>query len=179
MHPTGVTIHGSSQARTSITQTVNTYPDLWKDTGNVVNIPESEHMEIPLVDNWESLYKPGQARVYPVSQRDKQIINTEFDKLHEQGRMKWITIATPFLFSCFVVWKNMLGGERKGRVVVDIRALNNIIMSDAYPVLSQADVLAEVRNAKFISTVDAASFFYQWWVWKYYRHRLIVASHRG
>ena len=29
-------------------------------------------MEIPLVDNWESLYKPGQARVYPLGQNDKK-----------------------------------------------------------------------------------------------------------
>ena len=161
VHPTGVTIHGSPQARVSIAQTVDSFPNLWKDTGNVVNVPELQHMEIPLVDNWESLYKPGQARVYPVGQRDKQVIDAEFDKLHAQDRMEWTTTATPFSFPCFVVWKNVPGGERKGRVVVDIRALNKITMPDAYPVPSQAEVLAEIKNAKIISTVDAASFFYQ------------------
>ena len=73
----------------------------------------------------------------------------------------------------------MLNGERKGRVVVDIRALNKVTMSDAYPVSSQAEILAEVKDSTFISTVDAASFFYQWWVKRHHRHRLTVASHRG
>ena len=179
VHPTGVTIHGSSQARTEIAKTVDAFPTLWEDTGNVANVPESEWMEIPLVESWEALYKPGQARVYPVGHRDKQVIDAEFDKLHDQGRMEWTTAATPFSFPCFVVWKNVPGGDPKGRVVVDIRALNKITMPDAYPVPSQADVLAEIRNSGFISTVDAASFFYQWWVKRHDRHRLTVASHRG
>ena len=34
-------------------------------------------------------------------------------------------------------------------------------MPDAYPVPSQADILAAVQGADFISTVDCASFFYQ------------------
>ena len=181
VHPTGVTIHGLPEARASIATAVDAFPTLWKDTGNVVNVPEEEWMDIPLVDNWREVYKPGQARVYPVGQRDKDVIDKEFDKLHEQGRMEWTTTATPFSFPCFVVWKDTPGGEseRKGRVVVDIRALNKITMPDAYPVPSQSEILAEVRNAKVISTVDAASFFYQWWVNIAHRHRLTVASHRG
>ena len=180
VHPTGVTIHGSPQSRALIATAVDAFPTLWKDSGNVVNVPESEWMDIPLLDNWRELYKPGQARVYPVGQRDKEVIDREFDKLHQQGRMEWTTTATPFSFPCFVVWKDIPGNnERKGRVVVDIRALNKITMPDAYPVPSQAEVLAEVRNAAIISTVDAASFFYQWWVRRDHRHRLTVASHRG
>ena len=161
IHPTGVTIHGAPQARSVISETIECFPNLWQDTGNVVNVPDSEHMEIPLVDNWEQLYKPGQSRVYPVGKRDKEVIDREFDKLHTQGRMEWTTTATPFSFPCFVVWKDAPdGGERKGRVVVDIRALNKITMPDAYPVPSQSEVLAEIRNAALISTVDVASFFY-------------------
>ena len=62
------------------------YPNLWKDIGNV-NIPEDQWMKIPLVDNWEQIYKAGQSRVYPVETRDKQVINEAFDKLYQQGRM--------------------------------------------------------------------------------------------
>ena len=178
VHPTGVTIHGEPAARASIAATVEAFPSLWQDTGNVVNVPESEFMDIPLVDNWRELYKPGQARVYPLGQRDKAVIDEAFDKLHQQDRMEWTTTATPFSFPCFVVWKDTADGP-KGRVVVDIRALNKITMPDAYPVPSQAEILAELRNAGLISTVDAASFFYQWWVNKHHRHRLTVASHRG
>ena len=177
VHQTGVTIHGSPSAASSIAAVVESFPNLWKDTGNA-KISESEFMEIPLVENWRDLYKPGQAKVYPVGQRDKAVIDSAFDKLHEQNRMEWTTTATPFSFPCFVVWKDTPDGA-KGRVVVDIRALNKITMPDSYPVPLQSEILALIRGAKYISVIDAASFFYQWWVKYSHRLRLTVSSHRG
>lgn len=76
--------------------------------------------------------------------------------------MEWTATATPFSFPCFVVWKPASeGNPAKGRVVIDIRALNRITIPDAYPVPLQSEILALLRGALFISTVDAASFFYQ------------------
>lgn len=103
LHPTGTTIYGDDASASTITDVVDSFPDLWKDTGNVANIPESEWMEIPLIDNWKELYKAGQARVYPLGKRDKDVIDGAFDELYQQGRMEWITTATPFSFPCFVV----------------------------------------------------------------------------
>lgn len=135
-------------------------------------------MEIPLLDNWRKLYKPGQVRVYPLGSKDKEVIDKEFDKLHDQDCMEWTITATPLSFPYFMFWKTTSEG-RKGRVVVDIRALNKITMPDAYLVPLQAEILAAIRNAGYISTVDAASFFYQWKVNPAHRHRLVVSSYRG
>lgn len=85
------------------------FPNLWKDTGNVVGIPENQFMEIPLVDNWRELYKPGQARVYPVGKRDQEVIDTEFDKLYAEKRMEYTKTPTPFSIPCFVVLKYTAG----------------------------------------------------------------------
>ena len=179
MHPIGVTIYGeASTTKPLLSSIVDEFPNLWKDTGNVVSIAETQHMEILLVNDWEYIYKPSQARVYPVGRRDREVIDQEFDKLHGQDRLEETSISIPFSFSCFVVWKDTPSGS-KDRVVVDIRALNRITMPDSYPVLLQADILALLRGKLFISTVDAASFFYQWWVRNNHRYRLIVASHRG
>lgn len=52
-------------------------------------------------------------------------------------------------------------------------------MPDAYPVPSQAEILALLKGATHITTIDASSFFYQWWVNRDHRHGLTVASHRG
>lgn len=93
--------------------------------------------------------------------------------------MEWNTESTPFMYPCFVVWRNLPDGTRKGRVVVDIRALNSITVPDAYPVPSQTEILAELRGATYISTVDCAAFFHQWSVKPEHQHRLTVASHRG
>ena len=177
VHSTGATIYGNTAASQAIAGVVEAFPNLWKDTGNA-NIPEEQWMEIPLVDNWEDIYKAGQARVYPVGKRDKQVIDDAFDKLHQQGRIDWTNSSTPFSFPCFVVWKDTADGP-KGRVVVDIRALNKITVPDAYPVPSQAEILALIIHCSHISTIDAAAFFYQWWVKYHHRHRLTVSSHRG
>ena len=91
--------------------------------------------------------------------------------------MKWIITTISFSFLCFVIWKITLK-ERKKRVIIDIRALNKIIILNVYFVSSQANILAAIKNAKFIFTIDAASFFYQWWINSTHRHRLIVISHR-
>lgn len=176
-HSTGVTIYGDASATQAISDVVEAFPNLWKDTGNV-KVPEDQEMEIPLLDNWKEIYKAGQARVYPVGKRDKEVIDEAFDKLHQQGRMDWTSQATPFSFPCFVVWKDTADGP-KGRVVIDIRALNKITVPDAYPVPSQSEILALLMHATHISTVDAAAFFYQWWVRAAHRYKLTVASHRG
>ena len=44
---------------------------------------------------------------------------------------------------------------------------------------SQADILADLRRATHISTVNCLAFFYQWKVKPDQKHRLTVFSHRG
>jgi hypothetical protein len=48
----------------------------------------------------------------------------------------------------------------KPRAVVDIRGLNRISVMDSYQILLQADLFAELRGTRYISTMDATSFFY-------------------
>ena len=51
-------------------------------------------------------------------------------------------------------------------------------MLNVYSISSQANILAAIKNIKFISTIDAVNFFYQWWINLTHRHRFIIASHR-
>ena len=116
----GVTIYGRTMtAVTALAEVVNHYPHLWEDNSNVADIPEEEWMEIPLLENWQELYKPGQAKVYPLGTKDCEIVDDSFEKLHRQGRMEWTSQATPFTYPCFIVWKDTPTGK-KGCVVVDI-----------------------------------------------------------
>lgn len=52
-------------------------------------------------------------------------------------------------------------------------------MPDAYPMPIQADIIAALAGCTFISTMDCASFFYQWKVLPEHQSRLTVSSHRG
>lgn len=145
----------------------------------MVNISESEWMEVPLVPNWDKHYKAGQAKNYPLGTKDREVVDKQFDKYHEQGRMEWNTEVTPFLYPCFLVWRVLPNGTKKERVVMDIRALNRITIPDAYPLPMQSDILAVIRGAKYISTIDCAFFFHQWRVKKAHRHCLTMISHHG
>ena len=54
--PNGVTIYGTqgSEAIQELTKVINDFPEVWKDTGTFVDIPQEEWMKIPLRSDWES-----------------------------------------------------------------------------------------------------------------------------
>ena len=93
--------------------------------------------------------------------KDKEIMDQTFDKMHTMGRLEWTKGPTPFSFPVFVVWKTNSEGIRKGRPVVDIRGLNDLLIPDAYPLPGQSEVIAILQGCTHIAVLDAASFFYQ------------------
>ena len=173
--PSGLTIYGLPEAAEQIASVATEFPEIWTDRGTTVDIPEEEWMPIPLKEDAQ----PKPSRVYPVSQKDKEVINEAFDKLHQQGKMAWSNQPTPFSYPVFVVWRNMPDGSRKGRVVVDIRGLNKITESDSYPLPLQGDITSSVAGFPYISVVDAVGWFHQFNVRHRDRHKLTVVSHRG
>lgn len=176
----GITIYGEESSKTAALRKVcEAFPNIWRDSGPVC-VPESERMRIPLKDGWQDM-KLG-TRVYPLSQKDKDLLNTTFDELHSQDRMGWSEEFTPINSPVFVVWRNVFEKGsivRKGRAVIDIRRLNQITIRDNYPLPLLDDMIAAVRGAKYITLVDATKFFYQWLVATNDQHKLTVASHRG
>ena len=173
--PSGLTVYGTQETAEQIATVAMEFPEIWTDRGTTVDIPEEEWMPIPLKPGAES--KPS--RVYPVSQKDREVIDESFDKLHRQGKMTWSNQPTPFSYPVFVVWRNMPDGTRKGRVVVDIRGLNKITESDSYPLPLQSEVTSSVAGFPYISVVDAVGWFHQFNVKHRDRHKLTVVSHRG
>ena len=67
----------------------------------------------------------------------------EFDRLYCQERLDWSGF-TPFIYPCFVKWTTKADGTRKGRTVVNIRALNKITLPNTYPMPLQANILADI-----------------------------------
>lgn len=176
--PNGITIHDSgTEAVEAFTKIVDEYASIWTDQG-FAELPEENWMRIPLKSDWEDK-TPGKIRVYPLGTRDKEFIDKTFHELHSLGRMEWTNTSTPFSYPCFVVWRTLPDGSRKGRVVVDVRGLNAIALTDVYALPLQSDVIMEVRNCKYITVVDCSSFFYQWRVHPEDRHKLTVVTHRG
>ena len=119
-------------------------------------------MKITLRNNWQTrLPSNNRAKVYPLGIADKAVVNKTFDELYRQGKLEYITQPTPFSYLYFVIWKTLPNGERKGRAVVDIRGLNDLIVPDIYPVPLQSDIISKLLGCTYLSVFDASSFFYQ------------------
>ena len=52
----------------------------------------------------------------------------------------------------------MPDGSRKGRVVVDIRGLNKLAVSDSYSLPLQGDIISAVAGFSYISVIDAVGY---------------------
>ena len=81
--PNGVTTYGNIP---EFTKVINEFPSVWKEEG-FADLPEHEWMRIPLRSDWEEK-APKTARVYPMGEDSKRIIDETFDKLHQKGRIE-------------------------------------------------------------------------------------------
>lgn len=82
--------------------------------------------------------------MYLLGIKAKYVVNKMFDKMQRLGRLKYTTSHNSFSFLVFVVYKINVKGERKKYAVVNICKLNNLIISDAYSLLLQSDIIASI-----------------------------------
>jgi hypothetical protein len=129
--------------------------NIWVDR-SMVDILKDQQLKIPLVDGWQNASLGS--RSYPLGRKDIDFLNTAYDKLHEQGKMEWVDEPTPFAHPLFVVWRTV-NSVTKGRVVVNLRPLNKIAIPDNYPLPLQAQVIAALRSKRYLTIVNATSFF--------------------
>lgn len=172
-----IIVYENSDAFTQIKIIINDLLHLFKDQSNVVDMSEIKYINIFLLNNWQNKYKLSQTQVYSFNVNNQTQINKAFNKLYNQNCMKWINILISFLFLCFVVWCILSDNIQKDCVIVDIRILNKISMSDAYSIFLQKDIFAAVQDIKYILTVNCSAYFYQWCINSEHQHHLIVASH--
>ena len=62
---------------------------------------------------------------------------------------------------------------------MNIRELNDLIISDVYSVSSQSEIINDLRNCTHIFVLNANSFFYQWRMHSSDIYKLTVVTHRG
>ena len=136
-------------------------------------------MTVPLKPGWESKVSAIKPKVYPLGNEARRVVDNTFDEMHRQGRLKYTTDPTPFSIPVFVIYKTDSQGRRKGRAVVDIRKLNDLILPDSYPLPLQSEIIANVQGCTNLAVLDAASFFYQWLLHPDHCFMFTVVTHRG
>jgi hypothetical protein len=77
--------------------------NLFANKGGTIQIDPTRRMRIPLINGWQSHKIP--TKVYPLSKRNRKVVNKTFDKMHRQGHIKRSDQLTLFGFPIFVVWQ--------------------------------------------------------------------------
>ena len=82
----GITIYSSPPKSETVQKkfiaVVNSYPNIWRDSGSVVDVPKNQWMPINTKTgtNFETF------KIYPVGPQNREIINKKFNDLHQQKK---------------------------------------------------------------------------------------------
>lgn len=101
-----------------------------------------------------------QTRTYRFLQIHKEGVDSQIKKLLEQKIIRPST--SPWNFAVWVVpRKQDASGQKKWRLVIDYRKLNDISIGDSHPLPNITDILDQLGHSKYVSTLDLASVFHQ------------------
>lgn len=103
----------------------------------------------------ETTGEPIKQRFYRASPARQQIINEELDKLIKLGVLE--ESSSPWASPVILVQKAS-GGFR---LCIDSRKLNAVTKKNSYPLPRVDDILDNMKNAKFISSIDLSQAFLQ------------------
>lgn len=116
--------------------------------------------------------------IYFLEARDRDLINKIFDDLHSKDRFQWTKKNIFWNYFCFVVWKVDSNEVEKRRMIVNMKRLNDLTISNVYFLFLQFGIIVVVWNCSYISIINCAKFFYQWRIHLFNRHKLTIINHR-
>lgn len=101
-------------------------------------------MKVHLKPGWETKVLAIKPKVYLLDIEARHLVDKTFNKIYRLGYLKYKISHTSFSFTVFVVYKTNAKGEKKGRAIVNIRKLNNLVVSDAYSLPLESNIIASV-----------------------------------
>ena len=125
-------------------------------------------VQIPLIPGTKPILLPP----FPSSPAKREIINNKMDKWIQLGIIE--PPRSPWAAPAFIVYQN-----GKPRMVVDYRKLNEVVISDEFPLPKQEDILPALVRCQWLSMLDVLAGFTQLEVDPKEREKLAFRTHRG
>lgn len=103
---------------------------------------------------------PINLRPYRLPEAQKEEVQKQIDKMLEEQIIE--PSISPWSAPIILIPKKIdSSGKKKFRLVVDFRKLNEVTIGDAHPLPNITDILDQLGKAKYFSTLDLASGYYQ------------------
>ena len=145
----------SEEEKESIQRLVYEFQDIFYIEGDKLKYSTILEHEIPTSDNFPIRTK--QFRHSPAAREaGEKLIKEQL----EQGVLEHSN--SPYNSPVLVIpKKSEIDGIKRYRLVIDFRKLNEKSIGDSYPIPLIVDILEKAPDARYISTLDAKSGFYQ------------------
>ncbi|KMQ89530.1 enzymatic polyprotein endonuclease reverse [Lasius niger] len=147
--------HLNEEEKQSILPVIEDYNDIFHLPGDKLKGTNRISHSIITTDNVPVCVKQYR---YPPIHKDE--IKNQVDKLLEQDIIK--SSISPYNSPLWVVPKKPdADGNKRWRLVIDFRKLNEKTIGDAYPLPNISDILDQLGKARYFSCFDLASGFHQ------------------
>lgn len=138
----------SAEQKTHLVSLLNSFPHVFTDTAGRTNTIQHNIQLIPGT-------KPQNSPPYRYAPARRKVIEKQLTEMLESGVI--IPSHSPWAAPVVLIEKK----DGTTRFCIDFRKLNELTVRDAYPLPRIDDTLDELQNAKFVSTLDLRSGYWQ------------------
>ncbi|XP_055374910.1 uncharacterized protein MAL13P1.304-like [Condylostylus longicornis] len=145
----------NSEEKTHLNKLLNNYSDLFFKEGDyLTNTTEIQHQIITTID------RPIYFKIYRYPQIHEKEISKQISDMLKQGIIK--ESNSPYNSSLWIVQKKAdSSGQKKWRIVIDYRKLNEVTVDDKFPIPNIETILDQLRRTQYFTTLDLAKGFHQ------------------
>lgn len=145
----------NEQEALALEKCLNSFSDLIYTEGQILGYTDVVQHEIKTIVD-----KPIYTRIYRYPHIYEKEICNQIDDMLRQGIIA--ESSSPFNSPLWIVPKKVdFSGEKKFRIVVDYRKLNEVTVDDKFPIPNIENILDKLGRAQYFSTIDLAKGFHQ------------------
>jgi hypothetical protein len=148
--------HLNLEEQKQITDICLEYSDLFTFKSEPLSETNSNSHTIPMASTQATI----KVKPYRLPQAQQSEINQQVRTMLEQGAIEPSTSPwnSPLLI---IPKKSDASGEKKYRIVVDFRKVNDATLGDAYPLPNITDILDQLGRSRYFTVLDLAFGFHQ------------------
>lgn len=147
--------HLNSEERKQLLKTISEHQDVFLLEGEHLTFTNAIKHSIKTKDDLPIFSKSYR---YPFCHREE--VQKQISQMLDQGIIRHS--VSPWTSPVWIVPKKMdASGQKKWRLVIDYRKLNDKTISDRYPIPNISDILDKLGRCNYFTTLDLASGFHQ------------------